>query len=583
MSDPLLRYYEQELTFVRRALGQFGDQHSSHAQRLGVHQGQIEDPSLARLLDGVALLNAKVEKKLTEQLPDVINGLLGVLYPSYIQTVPSVAYLEMRTDEPVTESIAIPKGTRFSSLANGEECLFTTADNLDTAPFALLDTKASSAPFDFDRPAGAKQCSGVIQLTLSTGDDAVTFNQLNHPQLDLFVQGFENNADSLIELLLGETQAISVSDEQGSQHVLLESADLKSRISDKEFQFLPKKGNQFAGFQLINELFFFKEKRQFFRLNNFGQAAKQFEQSTIVLNLFMHSLPLEFVRLFDKHVFKLNVLPAINLFEQSGEPTPYDQRSLSIPVNADSHSDSHIEVVEVKQVYEITPKGQKPLTPLFKDSYHSNPSDDYWQATTSSEGVLQLTISLADIENIEFSKLYGTQLLCSNGKQACTISGQMTCLDPIDLPGDFHSLYPPSAPIEKEQDPNLHWQFIGMLNSNFSSLQQAENPAEHLKQMLQLCSRNQLNNDEIQTIREVKLRSQVSSMRMLGKNIFAPGTEIEITLDTTGHYLIFAETLNRFFQQFCSFDRYIQLSIKLHGHDGIAKRYPKVHGSQSAL
>ncbi len=43
MSDPLLRYYEQELTFVRRALGQFGSEHPEHAQRLNIHQGQIED------------------------------------------------------------------------------------------------------------------------------------------------------------------------------------------------------------------------------------------------------------------------------------------------------------------------------------------------------------------------------------------------------------------------------------------------------------------------------------------------------------------------------------------------------------
>ena len=69
MTDPLMRYFEQELTFVRRALGQFGQQHSEHAERLNIHQGQIEDPSLARLLDGVALLNATVEKQLSEQLP----------------------------------------------------------------------------------------------------------------------------------------------------------------------------------------------------------------------------------------------------------------------------------------------------------------------------------------------------------------------------------------------------------------------------------------------------------------------------------------------------------------------------------
>ena len=101
--------------------------------------------------------------------------------------------------------------------------------------------------------------------------------------------------------------------------------------------------------------------------------------------------------------------------------------------------------------------------------------------------------------------------------------------------------------------------------------------------MLQLCSRNQLVSDEIQMIQSVKVRSQVSSMRILGKNVFSPGTEIEITLDTSGNYLTFTDVLNRFFQQFCSFDRYIQLTIRLYGKDGIARRYPKIHGSQRSM
>lgn len=81
--------------------------------KLNIHQGKIEDPSMARLLDGVALLNAKVEKKLSEQLPEVIEGILSVLYPSYIQTVPSVAYLELTTEEGLVESNILPKGLCF--------------------------------------------------------------------------------------------------------------------------------------------------------------------------------------------------------------------------------------------------------------------------------------------------------------------------------------------------------------------------------------------------------------------------------------------------------------------------------------
>ncbi|MBU2898825.1 type VI secretion system baseplate subunit TssF [Vibrio hepatarius] len=583
MTDPLMRYFEQELTFVRRALGQFGQQHSEHAERLNIHQGQIEDPSLARLLDGVALLNATIEKQLSEQLPEVIEGLLNVIYPSYTQTIPSVAYMHLSSQGDSPESTIIPKGSHFTSDAKGRVCQFTTIDTLETAPFKLFDTTASSAPFKFNRPAGAEQSTAVIQLSLSTGDPSILFSQLNHQDLDLFVQGFENNADSIIELLLGQTKAISISDISCDKHIVLPAEKLKSRISDLKFLFLPQKGNQFSGFQLISEFFFFKEKRQFFRLKDFGEAAKKIDSSEIKLNLFMNAIPAEFMRLFDNHVFKLDVIPAINLFEQTGEPTSYDQRCLTIPVNADAHSDSDIEIVEVKRVFEITPQGEKPLIPLFRDSYQSDQTADYWQSARDLSGQFRLAISLKPTQELEFSKLYGTNLLCTNGKQACGINGEMECTENIDILGTFTAIYPPTAPIGREQNLNLHWQFVGLLNGNFSSLLHAENPTEKLKQMLLLCSREQLSAEEIQTIHNVSVKSQVSAIRIMGKNVFSPGSEIELTLDTQNSFLAFSDVLNRFFQQFCSFDRYIQLSVKIYGRDGISKRYPKIHGSQLAM
>lgn len=583
MTDPIMRYFEQELAFVRRSLGQFGQEYPGHAEKLNIHQGKIEDPSMARLLDGVALLNANVEKRLSEQLPEVIEGILGVLYPSYIQTVPSVAYLELATEDGPVEASVLPKGALFSGSSTQQECLFRTVDELKVAPFNLSNIKALSAPFNFNRPRTANQSTAVIQLSLSTGDPDVHFSHLNLDDLDFFVKGFENNADSLVELLLSNTLSISVSDSECNRHMTLDSHQLKNRISDLEFKFLPEYGNQFTGYQLINEFFFFKEKRQFFRLKGFGQYAKHFQESEIVINLFMSSLPSEFIRLFNKDVFKLNVIPAVNLFEQTGEPISYDHRTLSVPVNADAHSDSNIEIVEVQNVYEITPNGEVPLVPLFREKYSQNQQFDYWQTKQDLFGDMSIALSLSQPSDMEFTKLLGTNLLCTNGRQACGVEGTLECLESIDLPGDFSPIYPPSAPITREVDQNMHWEFVSLLNTNFSSLLQSQTPAADLKQMLSLCSRSQVSASEIQMIHTVEFHSQVSAIRVLGKNMFAPGTEIEITLDATGPYLAFSDVLNRFFQQFCSFDRYVQVKIRVYGRDGIAKQYPKIHGSQLCL
>jgi len=584
MTDPtLLRYYEQELTFARRSLGKFATKFPEHAERLNINQGKIEDPSMARLLDGVALLNANLEKQLSDQLPEVIDGLLSVLYPSYMQAVPSVAYLQLVEDGTIPEKTVLPKASQFIGNAKQTECLFTTVDELVIEPYIIKDIQALSAPFSFNRPKNTGQAAAVIQITLSTGDPEVLFSQLTLGNFDFFVQGFEKSADSLVELLLSNLLAISVSDHNCEQHISINTEQFQNRISDLAFKFLPEHGNQFSGYQLLNEFFFFKEKRQFFRINDLGDYCKQLDSSDVVINLFMDSLPPEFIRLFDKGVFKLNVVPAINLFEQTGEPISYDNRKLSAPVNADSHASSTIEVVNINEVYEITAHGETKLTPLFRDKYSQNADNDYWQSKRDINGDLQLVVSLSKNINSDFNKLYGTRLLCSNGKQASVVEGNFECLESIDLPADFMAIMPPSAPIESEQSQHLHWQFIGLLNGNFSSLLQSPTATLDLKQMLKLCSRNLIDASDIDMIRDVHFKSQVSAVRISGKNMFSPGTEIEITLDTRGPYQAFSEVLNRFFQQFCSFDRYIRLTIRIYGHDGIAKQYPKIHGSQLCL
>ncbi|MCK6265159.1 type VI secretion system baseplate subunit TssF [Vibrio sp. ZSDE26] len=583
MSDPLLRYFEQELAVVKRSLGQFGDKHPRHAENLNIHQGKIEDPSIARLLDGVALLNAKVEKQLSEQLPEVVEGLLGILFPSYVQTVPSIAYIKLEDIEGPIESATLPKGAQFSATVEEQECQFQTVDELKVTPFSITNISALGAPFNFNRPKIAEHSSAVIQITLSTGDPDVHFRHLDIEDLDFFVQGFENNADSLVEQLLSQTRAISVSDISCEQHTCIDANSLKNRISDLSFTFLPQHGNQFSGYQLMSEYFFFKEKRQFFRLKGFGRTLGNHASSEVVVNLFLSSLPSEFVRLFNLSVFKLNVVPAINLFEESGEPIRYDQRTLTAPVNTNAHFSDSTEIYDIKEIYEITSSGEIPLLPLFKNRYNSTDDQNYWQVTRDAFGEHKLMVSLGDNSAPEFNKLFGTRLLCSNGKLACGIEGVMECKESIDLPGEFSPIYPPSAPIEREYDQNLHWQFIGMLNSNFSSLLHSQEANESLKQMLQLCCRNQISDSDIQTIRSVTFNSQVSAIRILGKNTFSPGTEIDIELDTNAPFHAFSDVLNRFFQQFCSFDRYIQLNIRIFGRDGIIKRYAKVHGSQLCL
>ena len=52
----LLRYYEDELSFLRQRALEFADRYKGRADALGLCEGQATDPHVERLLEGVAFL-----------------------------------------------------------------------------------------------------------------------------------------------------------------------------------------------------------------------------------------------------------------------------------------------------------------------------------------------------------------------------------------------------------------------------------------------------------------------------------------------------------------------------------------------
>ena len=59
MSDALLPYYNRELDAIRRLAAEFALSHPKIAGRLRLSPDSVDDPHVARLLEGVAFLAAR--------------------------------------------------------------------------------------------------------------------------------------------------------------------------------------------------------------------------------------------------------------------------------------------------------------------------------------------------------------------------------------------------------------------------------------------------------------------------------------------------------------------------------------------
>ncbi|MCG6282466.1 type VI secretion system baseplate subunit TssF, partial [Vibrio diabolicus] len=142
--------------------------------------------------------------------------LFHVLYPGYLQIVPSYAPLSLNLeDNAVTEAVVLPQGSEVAVEVNDAECRFTLAQALTIEPYVIAALRAESAPFNFPTPAGLRRAEAVIQVELACSDPSVLFSQLSLQHFDFYVRGFENSARGLVDMLLLNTEVLSVFDASG--------------------------------------------------------------------------------------------------------------------------------------------------------------------------------------------------------------------------------------------------------------------------------------------------------------------------------------------------------------------------------
>ncbi len=157
MSDALLPYYDRELNAIRRLAADFAaalpeDRRPAAAAR----PMPADDPHVARLLEGVAFLAARVHHRLDDEFPELTDALLGVLYPHYLAPVPSAAIVQFQPQPDLALPLRLAAGIAIETEpVRGEPCRFRTAWPLTLWPIEIESVRLS-------RPAarGAGQPAG---------------------------------------------------------------------------------------------------------------------------------------------------------------------------------------------------------------------------------------------------------------------------------------------------------------------------------------------------------------------------------------------------------------------------------------
>ncbi len=77
---------------------EFAEKYPSVASHLVLGPNGSEDPHVERLVESFAFLAARIHLKFNDDLPEITESMLNVIYPHFLRPIPSMSIVEFNVD-----------------------------------------------------------------------------------------------------------------------------------------------------------------------------------------------------------------------------------------------------------------------------------------------------------------------------------------------------------------------------------------------------------------------------------------------------------------------------------------------------
>lgn len=614
MSDELLSLYEKELAFLRQSGAEFAKSHPKIAGRLRISGDLVEDPHVSRLLEGVAYLNARIQKKLDDDFPVYSDALLSNLYPHYLRPIPSMAITQFQAGEDLDAVMSIPKESLIETESfNGKSCQFRTAYDSELVPVRVTKAVLKERPFVTPGANDVKNAEGVIHLQIETFSPDIPFSALNLDKLRFYLKGQVQHVYPLYELLLNQTEQIvaclpsdTSQNNPSTGYKLVKASRIKPVGFAENEGLLPYPAHSFLGYRLLTEFMCFPEKFMFFDLCDLKQWLPQ-DSHKVDLYIYTKTANQELERHLSEKYFALNCSPVVNLFPHRAEPISLEHEHAEYKVIPDARYPQHYEIYSIEKVTGLTGQGKKISYKPFYGLNHSDIQRDeqrFWHAerrpifdgefgnepgSEMDMSLVDLNFSFADasdetlsIDTLCFNRNTPEKLPFGNGQPHFKFVSLGIMLKSID------TLTRVTGTIRPPQGNGARWRLISHLSLNHLSLE-GEGATDRLKEILALYdfTDTAASRALINSIQGVQTRSITAPITFHGRTSICRGTEIELLLDDTllsgSSVFLFSSVLEHFFSMYCSINSFTRLIVKLKGKAEAYKIWPPKTGKKPVL
>ena len=369
MSDDLLNLYETELAALTGLAAAFAKTNPGAAEALHLPQPKGVDPHVERLLEGVAFLGARVRQRLDDEFPELTDALLGVLYPHYLAPFPSCMMARLTARKDLRAGAVLPRDTLVQTEAvDGTPCRFRTTAPVTLWPVEIEAVRLTGLPLPTLPVRLANGAAGVLRITLTCTDPAMTFERLGLDKLRVHLTGGRQVSQSLYELLCGHVVAVAFADSASDERpVVCPASVVQPAGFAPEEAMLPWPAQGFAGFRLLSEYFAFPDKFLFVDIGGIGGKCDAGAGRRMEVFLYLDQVPPQLERAVDASAFALGCVPLINLFPQRCEPIDLDWTRSEYRVDPDLRRPRSLEVWSVEKVRETRLDGtERPWRPFFR-------------------------------------------------------------------------------------------------------------------------------------------------------------------------------------------------------------------------
>ena len=586
MTDSIDAWYQRELEFLRSSGAEFASRFGKIADRLSLSASGTQDPHVERLLQGVAFLNARIRQKLDDGFPELVDSLLGVLYPHLVKPIPSTSVVQFQLNPQhadLVQGYSIERGTMLESeRIDGYGAKYKTCFPVTLHPLKISEVELVPPPFSGPLGSASRDIESALHIRVEPFSSEFSMKdfELDHLRFYVDLNSYQYAA-KVMELLLSKCHEIIIgrADTPG-QGIRLNPEKINQPGYAQDESILPDQPQSFPGYRLLTEHFVLPQKSLFFDLNGLTEEILHQAGHQLDIWIYLRDYDQDVASLLRQQSIKLNCSPIVNLFDETADAIPVSINTTEYRIIPDARAEHLNEVYEIDHV--VIGDGEEEeeeFFPFYSVNHSSVDHPSYWHAVRKP-GPQSRDVGPVDEQSEVYLRFVDEnfQLLAENQGYLQT---RVTCFNrlipealakrelsqvrfsilggsgPISA---VNCLVSPTKTIRRHMGAENLWPLISQLSLNHLSLSGAKGTLA-FKEILKL--NDPRGSSAVQQLIDgiLEISSRACVERVQG--VFARGTEIHLLLDDESFSgdsaYLFCSVLDKFLAMYTSINSFTRL------------------------